>query len=86
MFPRVLDNNPINIAKHRGFNHNKLSVKLHSGSRGCKGSLPYSDSLFGQSNLVLTTDVFSLLKRKTASVGPFEVSGVSLGFGRRGGL
>ena len=67
MLPRALVKNPISISKHRGFNHNKSSVKIHSGSRGCTGSQPYSDSLFEQSKLVVTADVFSSLL-KTATV------------------
>ena len=42
-------------------------------------------AFWGLSYLVVTTDMFFLLlKQKTATVGPFEVWGVSLGLGRGG--
>ena len=80
MFPRALVNNPITISKHRGFNHNKLSVKIHSGSRGCTGSQPYSDSLFEQSKLVVTADVFSSLLKPRLQIHYFGSFRYDLGW------
>ena len=51
----------------------------------CSWLRPYRDSLFGLSYQVVNT-FFSLLKQKTATVGPFEECGVSLGLGKGGGL